>query len=220
MSNLRVVIVSVFLFATLLIDIYLPLWREKRKKAEVEKRKTLALERIDAEIGAKLYNVCVESSWRWICRPDGFETGGMGRIAVRYPCDIIKEVVVDVCITPLNKVELYVANVEKLSAMIFAPPVIKGIKPIDEESTIEWYETVFIGPLTELIDDLTKKDNLCVCIGNDGRVYTGEPGKCAAIYEFDSMPDVSLWEYIIEQLAETNLYTQIWNEKHLFISWA
>ena len=213
-----------FLFAAIfgisLLSAILSVCREKRKKSRGLKKEAAALERIAEEIGAQLYASCPESKWRWLCRPAGFEIGGMGRIAVRYPCKT--EIFVDVCISQRGYVELLVANVQRLSAKVLALPVVKGIKPIDEESTAEWYESVFIGTLTGLIADLTAKDDmcLCVCISRDGRVYTGEPGKCAAILQFESMPDVSLWEYIIEQLAEKNLLAEVWNEDHLFISWA
>ena len=188
--------------------------RAIRRKAKV--RKKLAL--IDKEIGIQLYATCSDSKWRWICRPAGFEIGGISRIMVRYPCDV--DVFMDACITLQGNLELHIANVQRLSANTFELSVVEGVKPIDEESTAEWYETVFIERLTALITELVAKDELCLCISSDGCVYAGEPGKCSAILEFESMPDISLWGYIIEQLAERNIHAEVWNEEHLFVSWS
>ena len=196
----------------------------KAQKRRNRKRESSALERIKTGISERLYTVCPTSEWRWVYCPIGIgKNGGIARIEVLYPTGKIETA--DVYVAQGGYMKLYPVECRELHVCTIAsaPDAQDNhddVYPVGADDLADWYNNVFITALMPIITDLSAKDELCLCISQKGHVCIGEPGDCELIHKYNSMPEVSLWDYVIEQLAENNLYAEVWNEEYLFISWA
>jgi len=94
-----------------------------------------------------------------------------------------------------------------------------GTKFHDKESVIAWYNIVFVGALTNLIEKLSEKGEVCFHIGQDGKAYVERDGIITIEHDFEEMPDMSLWDHIIDKLGEDGLFSEVREGNCIFVSW-
>jgi len=221
--------VSLVMAIMLLIFAIVQKWRLKK----IANKKELALKSVAVGICERLYASYPGSRWRWVCRATGFAVnGGIARIEVVHSSG--KQQFIDICLSTNGYMALHVANVVELtvsdtipttagyknsvSATETAMPTAAS-KPLDEESIGMWYNIVLINALTDLIDDLNAKGEVCLYIGQDGKAYVDENGHAIVIYEFGEMPGMALWGHITEKLGTAGLFAEVQEENCIFISW-
>lgn len=242
MITATIITVSTLLLALLLmLAITITAKKIRRRKDDVNEE--LALKRIVTGICERLHAAYPNSKWRWVCRPAGFAVnGGIARIEVADSSG--EQQFMDVCLSSGGYMAVHVLNVFELAELnvsthikadehVADAEISAGTGPdtmlCDEVSITKWYNIVFIDVLTALIDDLNADGEVCVYIGLDGKAYTDKT--CAAtsdtqtqsisvVYDFGQMPDVNLWEYIIEKLGAAGLFAEVQDENCIFISWA
>jgi len=218
---------------------------QKIRSCKIKRKEELALKGIVAGIGNRLHATYPNTKWRWVCCPVGFATtGGIARIEVLDQSGNVS--FMDVCLSTNGYMALHVLNVVELvttdmgsdtgldedvnSTLVdledtkeSSPSVASsksGTKPYDEETVIKWYNIMLIGALTTLIDNLNADGEVCIHISQDGKAYIEEDGNNSVVYDFGAMPDVSLWNHIIDKLSEEGLFAEIQEENCIFISWA
>jgi len=218
---------------------------QKTRSCKIKHKEELALKGIVAGIGNRLHASCPNTKWRWVCCPVGFATtGGIARIEVLNQSGDVS--FMDVCLSTNGYMALHVLNVVELvttdmgsdtgldgdvnstpvdledtkepSPSVVTPKT--GAKPYDEETVIKWYNIMLIGALTTLIDNLNADGEVCIHISQDGKAYIEEDGNISVVYDFGVMPDVFLWNHIIDKLSEEGLFAEIQEENCIFISWA
>jgi len=176
--------------------------------------------------------------WRWVCYPAGFaSSGGIARIDVVNPDG--KQWFIDVCraingymaLHMSNAVEIATPVKDSISANVMAPINItkvperadtsnKGAGPTDEKGVSNWFNIVLMDPLSNLINELHAKSKLCLYISQDGKAYTDEDCKTAAVHDFGQLPDITLWDHIIEKLGGQGLLADVQKDNCIFVSWA
>jgi len=214
---------------------------QKIRSGKIKRKEELVLKGIVAGIGNRLHANYPNTKWRWVCCPVGFaKNGGIARIEVLDQSGNVS--FMDVCLSTNGYMALHVLTVVELvtadvgldedvdstcvdledtkepSSPVATPKT--GTKPYDKETVIKWYNIMLIGALTNLIDDLNADGDVCIHISQDGKAYIEEDRNISVVYDFGVMPDVSLWNHIIDKLSEEGLFAEIQEENCIFISWA
>ena len=234
------------LFITTVIVMRAIMVIQKRKN---KKREKAMLQDIESSIATQLHAAYPSSKWRWICRPTSFaSSGGIARIEVlgcdgnqrfidvclsannymalhiSYVAELDDKSKGEYCSDVTFKADSYTKydSTSSSNSMLNAknesiPTTV--IKPYDKESVLTWYNIVLINSLTELIDNLHAKDDVCLHISQDGKAYVEDNSGVNIVYDFGEMPEIDLWSCITDKLNEEGLFAEVREESCIFISW-
>ncbi|MCL2841461.1 MAG: hypothetical protein FWE05_11915 [Defluviitaleaceae bacterium] len=194
-------------------------------------------------ISHRVSTIIPDAKWRWVCSPSYLlEHGGIGRIEIFYGDS--QSQYIDVCLTVENgnikSLTLFKANVEDFEMAASsdvevdenenAPAIGEEVMhnapdaqaPTDEEGIEKWFNIVLIGTLSDLINDLNAKGEVCLTIKEDGSTYVENKGIPNKVADFGKLPKKSLWAFIVDKLAENGLFSELQGDEQdeLYISWA
>ena len=100
---------------------------------------------------------------------------------------------------------------------LLLPILPEQVEIADAESIEKWYNVSFSDRLKETITDLNAAGRFCLYIAQDGTACAGDEQEKAG--ELGEMPNISLWDDVIERIIEEGLTAEIRGDK-LFVSWA
>ena len=229
--------IAISIVITMIVIVIIFVFVRKLQRNKMKRKEEAVLKGISTNICERLHVAIPNSKWRWVCRPSGFVlNGGIARIEVIEQSQSVSYI--DVCLSTnrymalhlLNVVELttselVVNNVNYLNSDNITKTIISSapktdIKPYDKESVIKWFNIILFDTLNSIIGDLNANNGVCLYIGKNGEAYTDVNGEKSILHEYGEMPDVSLWDYIIEKLGESGLFAENQNDDCIFISWA
>jgi len=230
--------IAVSILITAVFMLFIFVFAQRIGKNKIKAKEELALKGIVAGINDRLHAAYPSSKWRWVCYPASFAAnGGIARIEIIETHGYQR--FIDICLTANGYMALHVINTVELTSLdtdstltnanslvntteapiVVSSPTGATTKPHDEESVTKWYNIVLIGTLTNLIDDLNAKGEVCVHINKGGKAYIEEDGSITVVYDFGIMPDVFLWGHVTDKLEDDGLFAEIQEDNCIFISW-
>ena len=192
-----------------------------------------SIKHIGNRIGDKLFKAYGgNAGWRWVAHLptyNGQVLSGVGRIETENTLHKF----IDVCLKDngcltLHAVgtgeEIVPASIVSATTPVIPPapqPPKPSAIPLDSpEGVAKWYNIVFSGALSSLINDLNAQGHLSLSIEKNGRAYVFVMDSPTAllVHDFGDMPDKSHWEIVMEKLEEEGLIAGE-RDGALFISW-
>ena len=200
-----------------------------------------SIKHIGNRIGDKLFKAYGgNAGWRWVAHLptyNGQVLSGVGRIETENTPHKFIDVCLkdDGCLT-LHAVgtseEIVPVSIVSATTPVTPPALPKPTTPAppppkpsaipldSPEGVAKWYNIVFSGALSSLINDLNAQGHLSLSIEKNGKAYVFVMDSPTAllVHDFGDMPDESHWEIVMEKLEEEGLIAGE-RDGALFVSW-